>query len=94
MMQVKWTRRAERSLGLIAEHIARDNPGAAYGFVMKMREAVSRLADNPRMGRSGRVTGTRELVVAPNYILPYRIVDNEIHVLHVFHVKRRWPDNF
>ena len=60
-MKVKWTRRAERSLGLIAEYISHDNPSAAYAFILKIREAGKQLSTNPTMGRPGRVKGTKEL---------------------------------
>jgi len=36
-----------------------------------IRNAVERLADHPHLGRSGRVEGTRELVVAGT---PYIVV--------------------
>ncbi len=93
-MKVKWTRRAERSLRLISDYIAKDNPKAAYDTIMRIRAAGNRLAQTPAMGRLGRVEGTRELVVTKNYLIPYRIKDNEIQILHVFHSKRRWPESF
>ncbi|MDY6850779.1 MAG: type II toxin-antitoxin system RelE/ParE family toxin, partial [Thermodesulfobacteriota bacterium] len=38
----------------------------------------------PAGGRPGRIPQTRELVVAP-YILPYRIKDDVVEILDVFH---------
>ena len=61
---------------------------------MKIRAAGNRLVKTPTIGRPGRVEGTRELVATQNYILPHRVRDNEIQILHVFHSKRRWPDSF
>jgi toxin ParE1/3/4 len=61
-------------------------------MVKKIEEAVLRLTDFPAMGRPGRVSGTRELVVpdAP-YIVPYRVRGQTVHILRVFHTSRKWP---
>ncbi|MCX7055916.1 MAG: type II toxin-antitoxin system RelE/ParE family toxin [Betaproteobacteria bacterium] len=41
---------------------------------MRVLAAVDTLADQPSLGRPGRVPGTRELVVRKTrYIIPYRI---------------------
>jgi toxin ParE1/3/4 len=87
-MRIRWPRRAERSLGHIASYVA-DNPVAAHATILKIQEAAESLAYHPQMRRPGRVEGTRELVVMPCYILPYRIKDDQVRILHVFHVARR-----
>jgi toxin ParE1/3/4 len=47
------------------------------------------------MGRPGRVTGTRELVVdGTPYILPYRVRNRVVQILRVLHGARRWPQRF
>jgi plasmid stabilization system protein ParE len=52
------------------------------------------LPDNPRMGRPGRVSGTRELVIPKtSFIVPYRLQRNVIQLLHVCHEARRWPES-
>ena len=46
-------------------------------------------------GREGRVAGTRELVIRGTpFIVAYRVVRNEVHVLAVMHAARKWPDEF
>jgi toxin ParE1/3/4 len=30
----------------------------------------------------------------PCYILPYRVKQDQVQILHVFHAARRWPDSF
>jgi toxin ParE1/3/4 len=60
-----------------------------------IKERVSVLENNPQIGRSGRVGGTRELVLTgTQYILPYRVKGRQIQILAVFHTARQWPDNF
>jgi addiction module RelE/StbE family toxin len=91
-VQVRWLRRALANLDSEAEHIARHNPQAAARIVMAIQEAVARLAEYPAMGRSGRVPGTRELVVVGTpYIIPYRVRGDRVEILRVFHAARKWP---
>lgn len=53
------------------------------------------LAEQPSMGRPGRVPGTRELIVAKTrYIVPYRVRGETVEILRVFHTLRRLPDRW
>ncbi|MDB5971625.1 MAG: type toxin-antitoxin system RelE/ParE family toxin [Hydrocarboniphaga sp.] len=91
-MQVKWLKRALQNLKEEADYIARDNPQAAVRIVVEIEDAVNLLADNPSLGRVGRLPGTRELVVADTpYLVPYRVRGTRIDILRVFHGRRRWP---
>jgi plasmid stabilization system protein ParE len=46
-------------------------------------------------GRTGRVDGSRELVIPRTpYVLAYRVTGGIITVLHVFHGAQQWPDKF
>lgn len=94
-MQVKWLRRALRNLEEEAAHIARDNPQAAAALVSQADESTRLLSRHPDMGRPGRVPGTRELVL-PNfsYIIPYRVREQRVEILRVFHTARKWPQGF
>lgn len=86
---------ALRNLDSEMTYIAEDRPRAALSMVERIQEAVSKLADQPALGRPGRVTGTRELVIAGTpYIIPYRVREDAIEILRVFHGARRWPENF
>jgi toxin ParE1/3/4 len=94
-MDVKWLRVALENLDAEAEYIANDNPRAAERTVIAIREAVKLLSDFPAMGRTGRVSGTREMVVPGTpYIVPYRVRDNHIQILRVLHAARKWPKSF
>ena len=67
----------------------------AARVVTKVFDQVDNLATFPHIGRAGRVPNTRELVVVETpYIVPYRVRDNEIEILAVFHSARQWPENF
>ena len=94
-MQVRWLRTALANLSAEAEYIARDNPAAALRVVRAVIDAIDRLKQHPAMGRPGRITGTRELVVSDTpYIVPYRVRGKEVEILRVFHAARRWPARF
>ena len=51
------------------------------------------LAARLHIGRSGRVIGTRELVVSGTpYVIPYRVKEDRLEWIAVFHGKQRWPE--
>jgi toxin ParE1/3/4 len=91
-MRVRWLRTALRNLDEEASYIAADDPAAARLVVARVLEAVAQLADQPGLGRPGRVPSTRELVVArTRYIVPYRVRRDSVEILRVFHTSRRLP---
>ncbi len=92
-MQVKWLRKALRNLDDKATYIAMDDAVAARLVVSRVLGAVASLAEQPGLGRPGRVPGTRELVVLKTHlIVPYRVRGPLIEVFRVFHTSRRLPD--
>ena len=94
-MKTRWLDLAVDDLADIADYIARDNPDAAKLMVSRLWSAVKSLDKQPEMGRPGRVYGTRELIVSGTpFIVPYRIIKSEIHILRVLHGARNWPDEF
>ena len=94
-MRVRWLRTASRNLDAAVAYIAQEDPGAAARVYAHIRERVAALAEQPGMGKLGRVFGTRELVIEKYpYIVPYRIQDNEVHILRVFHTSRKPPKDW
>ena len=94
-MQIRWVRLALEDLEEIAGLISKDNPEAARDLVRRIWEASQILAEHPHSGRPGRVLGTRELVIGgTQYILPYRVIEDEVQILRVLHGARRWPKRF
>ncbi len=90
-MRVKWLRAALADLDAQFEHIAKDNPPAAFRTVLRIRRTVELLKGHTGIGRPGRVPGTRELVISGTpYIVPYRVRAGEIEVLRIFHAARKW----
>ena len=46
---------------------------------------------HPRAYRAGRIEGTREMVVRPNYLVVYRETETIVTILRVLHTARQWP---
>jgi toxin ParE1/3/4 len=94
-VKIVWTEPARQDLRNIFEYIAEENPHAARALLNDIKERIGVLKDNPQIGRVGRVEGTRELVLTgTNYILPYRMREQQIQILAVFHGARKWPQDF
>nr|WP_310053309.1 type II toxin-antitoxin system RelE/ParE family toxin [Pseudomonas fluorescens] len=54
------------------------------------RSRSAKLSSIPYGYRSGRVPGTREMVIHPNYLLVYR-VNGGIQILRVLHARQKYP---
>ena len=90
---IRWTKRALRRLDGIGSEIAKDNPSAAARVVARLVSVVDGLTEQPAMGRTGRIAGTRELVLADiPYIIPYRVTPSDVQILTVMHAAQQWPD--
>ncbi|QVN17351.1 type II toxin-antitoxin system RelE/ParE family toxin [Burkholderia pyrrocinia] len=88
-LALHWHPKACEDRAAIMDYIAQDDPLAA----LELDERAAALPARAELYRQGRVAGTRELVVAPNYVLVYRIrpADNIVEILRVLHARRQWP---
>jgi toxin ParE1/3/4 len=94
-MQVKWLRKALQNLDEEAAYVAQEDAHAAGLVVQRVMAAVDMLAEQPGLGRPGRVPGTRELIVIKTrYLVPYRVRGDTVEVLRVFHTSRRIPNKW
>ena len=94
-MRLRWLRKALRNLDDEAAYIANDNADAARLVVQRVLDAVAMLAEQPGLGRPGRIPRTRELVVLKTrYIVPYRVRGEVVEILRVFHTSRRLPNRW
>jgi addiction module RelE/StbE family toxin len=90
-MPLFWTPESVQDREGIYDFIEADNPVAALEMDEIFSEKALRLLDHPGLGRLGRMTGTRELVVHANYILVYDVKGDQVRVLRLLHAARRWP---
>ncbi len=95
-MRIIWRESASLDLVEIADQIYQDDPAAARRVVRAIRQTAAKLARNSRIGRPGRVDGTRELVTSryPSYIIAYKIDPDAVRILAIVHTSRRWPAEF
>lgn len=95
-MNILWSPEAVADLLSLRAYLAQENPAAAQKILDRIRQHISSLLpENPHIGRPGRALGTRELVITRTpYVVPYRVSENVIQILGVYHGARRWPDTF
>jgi len=94
-MKVVLSPQAREDLREIFLTIAEDNPHAARLVLTRIKERVAELANNPHIGRPGRVPGTRELAISKTpSIAPYQVSGDTLQILRVYHGSRQWPEHF
>ena len=85
MPDLEWNTSAVADLMAIVDYISDDNPDAALALMDEIQGKVEQLPAHPKRCRPGRVNGTRELVVRPNYIVVYAETPEVVTVLRVLH---------
>lgn len=86
-MRVEFTGPALDDFVAITDYIAAHSPQAAERIKARIFAATDRLADQPALGRPGRVGRTRELVLRP-YIVAYHVRGQVVEVLAVLDARR------
>lgn len=94
-MRIRWTRRALANLDAAVGYVAADSPGAAKKVAQKIWDSVQLLTAQPRLGRPGRVPGTRELAIPGlPFVVPYVEQDGVVVILRIMHTSMKWPEFF
>jgi plasmid stabilization system protein ParE len=89
-----YTPEAISDLERLRGFIAANNPAAAQKIATELLTGIANLKQLPHLGR--------KVIKAPNpelmrdlsvslYIVRYLIVDEEIHILRVWHKRENWP---
>jgi plasmid stabilization system protein ParE len=92
--RIAFTRLAKRDLDELIVFIGEKNPRAAVDIAARIFGRIDLLQDQPALGRPGRRSGTRELIVDGTlYLVAYRIETSapEVRILRILHSSRRWP---
>jgi toxin ParE1/3/4 len=91
-LKIRWLKTAEKTRFAQLDYIAKENPSAAERLDEDIDRQIDRLADNPGVGREGRVSGTREMVIARTpYIAVYRVKARRVEILRILHGAQQWP---
>jgi len=77
-------------------YVARDSLLQAHAVVQSIVTFTEQqLTTFPATGRSGRLPGTLELMIPKlPYFIPYRLHNNRIEILRVYHTSRLLPSSF
>ncbi|WP_296236128.1 type II toxin-antitoxin system RelE/ParE family toxin [uncultured Pseudomonas sp.] len=90
-MLVEWLPQALEALEEIAGYLAERNPYAADQIQAAIEATAEALPQYPYIHRPGRVPGTREAVVHPNYLVVYRVGTERISIVDVLHARQEYP---
>ncbi|MGB3788226.1 MAG: type II toxin-antitoxin system RelE/ParE family toxin [Phormidesmis sp.] len=86
-MRVVFLSLAISDLVSIRNYIAQDNLDAAQQVAARLKSIVQKLATMPSLGKSGRVSGTKELVTPKIgktfYVVVYRVREERLEILRV-----------
>jgi len=91
MLPVIWRELALDSLDTILAFIVVRNEFAAFRLQNEIEQSTLSLADYPYLGRTGRVPGTRELVINANYVVVYEVTLASVDILDVLHTRQEYP---
>jgi plasmid stabilization system protein ParE len=93
---IEWAEQATRQLDQAHDTIALSNSEeVAARIALQIVTSVQPLATFPMSGKSGRVSGTRELVISNTpFIAAYGMDHDRIVILAVYHGAQRWPEVF
>ncbi len=90
-MKLTWRPEALEDYEAIIGYIAERNVLAAERIGNAIIACAERISALPLAYRPGRIPGTREAVVHPNYILVYRVEDDAVEIVNVVHARQRYP---
>ena len=82
--------RAAADIAAISAYVGERNPVAAVRLIRSLRDRWSLLCEHPHSGvrRDDLGAGVRHVVVG-NYLTFYRVADDRLDILRVFHGRRR-----
>ncbi|WP_247881400.1 type II toxin-antitoxin system RelE/ParE family toxin [Skermanella sp. TT6] len=88
---LEWRETARADLLSIIDYISDDNLEAAQRLKNDIEAKTSKLPEHPKLYRTGRVAGTREMVVRSNYVVVYTEDTRAVTILRVLHAAQQWP---
>ena len=92
---LEWTEQALSQLDAAHDYIALSNSEEVAARITALIVAnVQQLGAFPMSGRSGRIAGTRELVISKTpFVASHAINRDRIVVLALYHGAQQWPES-
>lgn len=92
-MRVQWSAPSLSDLQGISTYIeAATNLQTANRITREIYKSAQSLKTLPNRGRTGRLAGTRELLVRRlPYIVVYQLLQDRIAIVRILHGAQRWP---
>jgi toxin ParE1/3/4 len=89
-MRVRYTPRAFADREQIFAYLDQRNPRAAHEVKAFIKRRIASLGDNPERSRAIKELGVRAHWLSRYpYIIYYRLVANEVLIIHIRHAARR-----
>lgn len=91
-MRIRWTPAAAADLQHISDYLKDHHPKYQEPSLHRIYSSIQSLKEWPYRGRAGREEGTRELLFLPlPYIAVYRVKEQSIEVLRIYHGAQDHP---
>lgn len=91
-LSVLETIRALQTLSEVLRYYEDQQNGLGARFLRSYDEQIERLKDMPKIGRIGRVFGTRELVMQNfPFLVVYRIRKEYLEIINLIHQSKNYP---
>jgi toxin ParE1/3/4 len=91
MLNLIWRETARQDVREIFEFIAERDVRAALSLKERIEVTAERLTHHPYMYRPGRIPGTREALIHPNYLMIYSVGADSVEVVNVLHSRQQYP---
>lgn len=91
MLPIVWRPAARRNWHAIINYVSDHSPQGANTLTALLDQTLAQVSAHPHSGREGRVPGTREAIVHPNYLLVYRAETRQIRIINILHTARQYP---
>jgi len=92
VLPVEWKASANADLLDILDSVSEHNEQAAERLFDRIQYDLEHAAEHPYLFKpSRRISGMREIVVHPNYVVFYRVTATCIEVVNVVHARREFP---
>jgi len=94
-MKVRLSKAAIRDLTNVQKYIETGSPAAALSVISRLEKSIILISEKPLIGRPGQRDDMREWSVPGlPYVIPYRIIDDTVEIVRVYHTARKRPSEW